>query len=1091
MKFAFNSKTVTSKSKNSEITLEEFFAIVQDRSKKATIPDMGGYMKMPELLRAYIATGCTSSLNKYKAIKLGLPYIIPSGFRPYSTGHGDGQLTLNGCINIDVDFKQANGETIAANLLRTIKEVRPEGAIFAGLSAGAFGVRMIVRIEVAEDGLNHDNYQRAAKQVIRQLAGELGVPEKNFDYLAQGIGMFMPFERKSRERSAIFPDAPARVITLEDEPSEAGPVIDIHYSGDELSDAARFLIESGADIAGCYEEYFKVSLACFRAFGPDQGKEYAFRILQNSETFLKSDFRRMFSARWKEIAKTKKPEAGRRVTGAYLIAAARKHGYRPERKGNVSTYQLKKGEYLNDAIERIGLKVEDVIGRDLIAGTGTGKTTFIAGIAGPDRKICVLLPTEAAVKNAAKKTGGRAFYGSSPKTRFIDPNDTLIFSTLASYVEAFGTRVDLAKWDVVIDEVHIFSTDGNPGFRGEQLRRTWEMSKRAKSVTTLTGTDIPNYMREFQDREKLIFESVRAGKKDADIVRTDNVTKKVGDIAKKAIARGEYVAILNNDKSDKREAILQELKGINVAVIDADRKESQEFADIVSGCVPKGSDVLIATTVMREGNDIREKRKVNVIFVGDVHSSVMEQFSARFRDQGELKAHIVKGPQAEKIGPFDRNNAAYGLIQKARFNQAYMNEFASMFPEEELRTIRSNYGKVDIFESSGVYEIDFIAINAQVTAMESRHEYRSDRAQAEALAKYGFTVALKEEFAGKIESDESKINKRIEAKKVREEKHAADISRIMTSTMPDQEIKRMRGKVADRIKFMKNKFNLTTYEAADLIKDAVSKIDFRRVCVRLEKQLIRMNRDFMESDSPALKVDRAIIESFEIGAKYTGEQILQKVRAATDLHPIRGAYLEGTDHVQRRKAIETVRGFFEVVKVWVRVDSVNHKWVYIIEELSKHGSQEAVIRTKHCELAKPENASPSKAAGRKKAGKPNESGSNTIALHSTEADLIRSIQAGKTTVINKTIHKQAFIIAKEAGKLIMCHRPHKFGNPFKLKDKQDPEERRKVIEQFKQSLTSEMVQEAKTLRGKVLACYCAPLPCHCDILKEIADAESQ
>lgn len=986
MKFAFNSKTVTSQSKNTEITLEEFFAIVQDRSKKATIPDMDGYMDMPKLLRAYIATGCTTSRKEYDRIKLGLPYIIPSGFRPYSTGHGDGQLTLNGCINIDIDFKQANGETIASNLLKTIKEVRPEGAIFAGLSAGAFGVRMIVRIEVAEEGLNHDNFKRAAKTVIRQLADELGVPEKNFDYLAQGIGMFMPFERKSRELSVIFPDAPARVITLEDEPSEAGPLIEIHYSGDELSDAARFLIESGSDIAGCYEEYFKVSLACFRAFGVEQGKEYAIRILDNSESFLKSSFRRNFSARWKEIAKTKSPEVGRKVTGTFLITTARKHGHRPERKGKVSTYSMKKGEFLKDAIERVGLKVDDVIGRDLIAGTGTGKTTFIAGIAGPDRKVCVLLPTEAAVKNAAKKTGGRAFYGSSPKTRFIHPDDCLVFSTLASYVEAFCTRVDVAGWNVVIDEVHIFSTDGNPGFRGEQLRRTWEISKRAKSVTTLTGTDIPNYMREFQDREKLIFESVRAGRKDADIVRTDNVTKKVGDIAKKAIARGEYVAILNNDKADKREAIIQELKGINVAVIDADKKESQEFADIVSGCVPKGSDVLIATTVMREGNDIREKRKVNVIFVGDVHSSVMEQFSARFRDQGELKAHIVKGPQAEKIDTFDRSNAAWGLIKKARFNQAYMNEFASMFPEEELRTIRSNYGKVDIFESEKGYEIDFIAINAQVTAMESRHEYRSDRAQAEALAKYGFTVALKQEFAGKIESDKNKIAKRIEAKKAREEKHAADVARILSSGMPDQEIKRMRGKVADRVKFLKNKFNLTTYEAADLIKDAVSKIDFRRVCVRLEKQVIRLNRDFMQSDSPALKVDRAIIASFEIGGKYTGEQILQKVKAATELHPIKGAYLEGTDHVQRRKAIETVRGFFEVVKVWTRVDSVNHKMMYIIEELSKHGSQEEAIRVKHCELKKSESDNTTTAQSPAKAVKPGESGKRRI---SQDADKVR------------------------------------------------------------------------------------------------------
>lgn len=66
-------------------------------------------------------------------------------------------------------------------------------------------------------------------------------------------------------------------------------------------------------------------------------------------------------------------------------------------------------------------------------------------------------------------------------------------------------------------------------------------------------------------------------------------------------------------------------------------------------------------------------------------------------------------------------------------------------------------------------------------------------------------------------------------------------------------------------------------------------------------------------------------------------------------------------------------------------------------------------------------------------------------------------------------------------------RPSTYGNPFVIgKDGT----REQVIARYRRWLEMspgivELVK--KNLKGKVLGCYCAPLPCHADILVEIAN----
>ena len=66
-------------------------------------------------------------------------------------------------------------------------------------------------------------------------------------------------------------------------------------------------------------------------------------------------------------------------------------------------------------------------------------------------------------------------------------------------------------------------------------------------------------------------------------------------------------------------------------------------------------------------------------------------------------------------------------------------------------------------------------------------------------------------------------------------------------------------------------------------------------------------------------------------------------------------------------------------------------------------------------------------------------------------------------------------------------RPSKWGNPFVIGRDGTREE---VIEKYKLHLTLDddlMSSVKKELKGRNLACWCSPLPCHADVLIHIAN----
>jgi len=88
-----------------------------------------------------------------------------------------------------------------------------------------------------------------------------------------------------------------------------------------------------------------------------------------------------------------------------------------------------------------------------------------------------------------------------------------------------------------------------------------------------------------------------------------------------------------------------------------------------------------------------------------------------------------------------------------------------------------------------------------------------------------------------------------------------------------------------------------------------------------------------------------------------------------------------------------------------------------------------------------------------------------------------STNTQKTTVVNKRTTKDYDVY---------IGRPGMWGNPFKMKSESD---RKDVIDKYREWIVKQpkLMKNLHKLKGKRLACWCAPLACHGNVLAELAD----
>lgn len=103
-----------------------------------------------------------------------------------------------------------------------------------------------------------------------------------------------------------------------------------------------------------------------------------------------------------------------------------------------------------------------------------------------------------------------------------------------------------------------------------------------------------------------------------------------------------------------------------------------------------------------------------------------------------------------------------------------------------------------------------------------------------------------------------------------------------------------------------------------------------------------------------------------------------------------------------------------------------------------------------------------------------------------EREILDRIERGETVVINMNVHFHILKYAKEKGIYQQIDRYSEWGNPFFLNSDGDRDE---VCDGYAEYLKHKRSLHPKlsNLKGKVLGCHCAPLRCHGDHLKTLAD----
>jgi len=924
--FAFSTDRVNAKAHEAKQNQRIDFDYLRDIITGAAIAPPAEFYELPDLARRAYADNDQSAADTLTAKKKALPWFLFSGFCPIH--HNNETLTYNGAQQVDFDFKTADGDQVALALLQKIKELRPDGVLFAGLSPSTFGVKILL----LTDNLDKDRHGEALRAGIAYLQEVLQIDSKA-DGLGASQACYVPFEREPGQ--AYFnPDAqPLPVVfpdTTDDQVDRPARI----YSDDTVSAAAAFLIDQQVDVATCYDEYFRICCACKNAFGDQNGAQIARDILDNSAAFTVSTFRGDFKAHWRSI---KRRENGRIITGATLVSLAIENGFSgfSERPGR--TFQAMPGEYLTAVLDRYQVDLVDVVGKYLVAPTGCGKTTLVAEFLRcyPDRRGVLVVPTLSLVNRICKrhrKEGPTRFVGRS---RNVTPDDRFIVTTPNSF-SALATRVDLRQYDVFLDETHGLTSDAAPTFKLDTLRGFYATAKAfAKSITYLTGTPLYNFHPDFKDVERWTVKAEKQISKTAYLYQAKNILAATVEGIRRSIESGRAAVLLLNDKGLKLTEVKTALDGYGLAILNSDRKDDPDFIEITStGKIPDGKQAIVTTTVFKEGNDLHDPRGFDFFVVGLHHSSTIEQLSARARNAADVAVYIIKSEKRKTRNQnFNPYQYAWRVIDRAQRlcdehnNQTTHDDTTALFLERQVRNAIQR-APVDLDEN-GKLQVCYLAVNNEVYQAETQIEYANDTYLAQNLRRYGFQVIGSDRKStvnvGYDDATAAAIKPaRRKCKEEKQKAHQAALDTLQSAINPLAIVQRAEREknVPAAFKWLKRlveKYGIDARRAIDLLREVDTGKKYALLENRIRVQELSTNQAYLDSGRILALLLLKMYATLRPGRQYTAdtlrETLVQVLALDKSINPqfLKPAP-DDADAVQKanRRAIALLRMFFDV-----------------------------------------------------------------------------------------------------------------------------------------------------------------------------------
>jgi len=914
-----------------------------------------------------------------KEIKTTLPYFIPGGY--CQTGHSEATLDFNGCIQIDIDLKHQGGDTKALELLNKVKQAKPACALLAAISPTGYGLKIICLTDCT-DKIRYKVIELEAQQYFADL---LEIPLEHFDKLSASQPCFLPIDSPE---APVYVNEEAQPLQIKLKPAGDQRRYQEEPAGDCPHDlalaACEYLLETGTNVATCYDEYVKIVAAFKNQFGAD-GEQMCFDLLYKSPDFRESTtFAPKFEQKYRRDIKER--VNGRRATGWYLVSLAKKAGWKPNSTlKNTTRLRSEPGEKMLDTLEREGA-THLMFGAFIIAPTGHGKTYAICKLLEmyQDRKIILVVPTTAILEQVKHDHNAAVFYGKSKKL----PNDArLIVTTGASFMKLCGA-INPAEYDVFLDEAHQLAADSNRAYRLNQMREFIEMRPLCRSVAFMTGTPLYLDSPIFKDIPRLkIIQAGEVVPRSVFFYETEETLFLAAEAARRSADKGRLAIILINDKTVRLDTLKTLLSEQNLAILNADTKETPEFQQITQqGKIPDGTECIITTSVLNTGNSIYDNSEFDIILVGAFHSSAIAQISARPRTAKQANIHIIRS--AKRKAPAGSRFNSVKLANRLRETaQRACEELNNQPNEHDLADVQYHEFQVRKHtqqdpikqDTNGRWQVCELELMNMVYQAETLAESANDELLAQALKRHGINVvreARSEYDAGlalyipgcKIaptEEKQAEVEKyRSDQKEARRLAYQSDLSELEQAVSPDAVIRSAQdaGKVPKAFKWAQvlvGKYRLSYPDAIQMLRLVDNSGQaFKLLCDRLAVSSLEANTEYMDSNTmPAIMI-KALRHSSPFGTTATAEELLRalvhSVLALDKSIRLEEWLPEDPEQQEKmnRKALRFYRMFFDVTPIKRPGEHAarHRKFVFILEKIKSFGdARPPKIHPTHCE----------------------------------------------------------------------------------------------------------------------------------------------
>lgn len=588
---------------------------------------------------------------------------------------------------------------------------------------------------------------------------------------------------------------------------------------------------------------------------------------------------------------------------------------------------LKVTQRLSDILD------ESYLGKSIVAPVGSGKSYFIGKkITG---KRIMVVPTQTLSSEFAEAYDGKEFNEFS---KSVSDADDLIFVTYASFANLCN-YISLEKYNVVLDEVHLFSTGSSRGFMYKQLNSTLDILKERKqrSTTLLTATPVASNDEFLNSFEEVTVTSESTKPKSWTTITSEDRLKTVQSIFDRAAKEGGFVSVLLNNTKSQLDSFLGALQSYNIQVFSAAKKGETYFVDLIStGNVEKDVDGFISTTVLGQGNSFRVGKGRNatnfVVVLGNHSVETIEQFGARIRDAKEVEVfHIVgSGFKSNKNVFFNYDKKVKELTEVAQFRADYYNKMGNVYggfysveqmnllnqvEETCLKLVDGEYMVDDLLISNAVYKYETYVTNKNV-------EYLEEKIKA-----FNYTYnGVQADFNELSEEDGKKVKARVEDAKTKRK----ELVKVILDDIKAEGLEHNHNVLNSSVKLdnIENNIRFRLDYIFKYEKDENKVFEIYEEVAQTDKSWgVFKNRvlitKILTDSNITERSDRKLVEA--IYKEFSVKEVLTAEETNTRLCKVVARFIPKVKKMSKTKTTQLLKTFFEVKTKRVKIDGVDYR----------------------------------------------------------------------------------------------------------------------------------------------------------------------